>query len=396
MNILFLTKEYNHKKLPHSGGIGTFIKTLAAELTQRGHKVYVFGSAKKNITFDDNGVLVHFEKSFYRKKRFYELAKSLTKKINILHYQHQNVLDQERKYIAKRLKKFIVANKLQIDIIEAHDYDGLFKFLAPMPFVVRCHGSAAFLNKHFDHPIDQFKIRGEHSAFEKAEHIVAVSSFAKTANEKLFGKIGIRKIYNSIDPAQFIPDDSAVIKDSIFYFGTLSEKKGVKCLCNIFNEIYKKRPQTSLHIIGRNDSYWNYLKNEVLSPEARDSVTYYGAKPFPEIIDYLKKAELFIFPTKGETLGLVFIEAMALEKPIIISDIQVSEEIIEHGEDGYIAKNNEDFIILALQLLEDKELGKSIGKNARKKVLEKFTLDRMTDETLAYYQEVIDSYNTLK
>lgn len=391
MTILFLTKEYNHEKLPPSGGIGTFIKTLAKELTNKGHKVYVFGISKKSIDFSDEEVTVHFEKSFFRKNRHFDLIKSLSKKFK-LYKLHQYILDKERKYIARQVQKYIKKNTLTIDIIEAHDYDGLFKFLNPeIPYAVRCHGSAAFLEKYFGYDIDVFKINNEHSAFKRAENIIGVSDFCKTASEKLFGKNNIKLIYNGIKYQDFHFDKiEPIIENSIFYFGTLSEEKGAKAVCEIFNEVNKLRPETTLHLIGRNNNYWEFLKSDILTPQAAEKTIYYGTKTFPEIIDYIKKAHLFLFPSHGENLPLAFIEAMALSKPIIISDIQVSEEIIDHGKDGYIAKNKQEFINYTLRLLDDKVLCEQIGENARNKVIAKFSLDKMVDETIAYYQQIIN------
>jgi hypothetical protein len=56
MNILFLTKEYYHEKLPNSGGTGSFISGLSKSLVNEGHNVFVFGIEKKSIYIDDFGV----------------------------------------------------------------------------------------------------------------------------------------------------------------------------------------------------------------------------------------------------------------------------------------------------------------------------------------------------
>ena len=69
MTILFLTKEYNHPKMPNSGGAGSFIKIIANDLVSKGHEVHVFGTHKRGLVFQDNGVQLHFVKKF-TKKRF--------------------------------------------------------------------------------------------------------------------------------------------------------------------------------------------------------------------------------------------------------------------------------------------------------------------------------------
>lgn len=52
MNILFLTREYKHQKLPTAGGTGNFVANISKELVKKVHKVYVLEISKKSIDFD--------------------------------------------------------------------------------------------------------------------------------------------------------------------------------------------------------------------------------------------------------------------------------------------------------------------------------------------------------
>ncbi|MEJ2103805.1 MAG: glycosyltransferase, partial [Ignavibacteriaceae bacterium] len=63
-------------------------------------------------------------------------------------------------------------------------------------------------------------------------------------------------------------------------------------------------------------------------------------------------------------------------------------EIIEHGKNGLLI-SPEDYVSLAkaiVTLLNDEAFMESIGRNARKRVLEKFSVDRMASETAEYYE----------
>ena len=113
-------------------------------------------------------------------------------------------------------------------------------------------------------------------------------------------------IYNGIDTKVFSPDSSIeTIDQSIFYFGTLSDAKGVNTLAKTFNEVVKLYPKATLHLIGKGKAYWDYLCEHVLSGDAKKQTTYYGTKQLYELPKLLCKANLICLPTNGETFAIL-------------------------------------------------------------------------------------------
>ena len=150
----------------------------------------------------------------------------------------------------------------------------------------------------------------EQKALENASKIVAVSEFSAQAIQEMYSIDTHKVIYNGIDTNVFSPDSSVeTIDQSIFYFGTLSDAKGVHTLAKIFNEVVKLYPKASLHIIGKGKAYWNNLYENILSPDAREQTVYYGAKQLNELPKLLRKANLICFPTKGENFPFSFYKA---------------------------------------------------------------------------------------
>jgi glycosyltransferase involved in cell wall biosynthesis len=392
MNILFFTSEYNHYKLPASGGAGTFIKILAKELSLRGHKVFVFGiSENKNIKFNDDKVEVNFI-YYYQKRIVDSIIKRLFRQtifVSDFFVKYRKI--KNRRYWAEELKKYLIDKN--IDIIEAWDYQGDFLFLNKLnlPLVIRCHGSAAIFKKHFNYlGYKNYLIEIEKMAIKKSNNLIAVSEYSKKINQEYFKKKNIKLIYNGIDTNLFKPNtNESIIKYSIFYFGTVSEQKGLKRLAEIFNKIALINPLATLHIIGRGEKYTNYLKDNILNEGALKKTRFYGPIERELLPKKLSKAHVIVLPTQGENFPFSFLEAMSLEKPLIVSNIDVSKEIIDHTVNGYIATTDEDFINYIELVFTNDSKSNLVSKRGRETIIENFTLEKMTYNTLDYYKKII-------
>jgi len=107
--------------------------------------------------------------------------------------------------------------------------------------------------------------------------------------------------------------------------------------------------------------------------------------------EILGKSDLFLLPSEDESFGLAALEAMSCEVPVVASNIGGLKELISHGIDGYLIEVG-DVKALAqysLKILQDPRLQGEFGKNARQKVLEKYTPDKIVPEYEDLYNEVL-------
>lgn len=391
MRILFFTNEYSHPELPPNGGVGTFFKTISYALKSQGHEVFIYGFSKKKYRVNDNGIEVEFFKQYSKARPIGEFMRSLSSRLNVDSIAEHWLL-KEREYLANRLKAYAKAK--QIDIIQSFTFNGYTAcWDNSIPLVTRFHGSRGFWHYYLGHKEQTLKIAMEKRALEVTPYTVANSYFAKAFIKDYYNVDVDTVISNGIDIDVFSPKPEIPTKpNSIYYIGTMSEAKGVKDLALIFNKVVTVNPIATLHFIGRGEHYWQYLKSEVLSPEALKNTTYFNHLPLSKIPQKLSEASVIAVPSKGETFGFTIVEAMALEKVTIVSDIPVAKEIIDHGVNGLIAKDNDDFATLILKVLSEPEKYEDLRKNARRKVLNNFTHQRMTEETVAYYKKILNQH----
>ena len=104
----------------------------------------------------------------------------------------------------------------------------------------------------------------------------------------------------------------------------------------------------------------------------------HGKRNKVEVQSWLNKADIFLLTSVYEGIPNVVLEAMAMELPVVTTKSGGVDEVIEHGIDGLIAPlyDVDAIVLLIEQLINDKTLFEQIGKQARKKILADYTLER--------------------
>lgn len=379
MKIAFLTPEYPHWKTGVSGGIGTSIKNLAVGLLAEGCsvQVLVYGQ-KEDGVFDDNGICIQQIKNIkWKGLSWYFTRKKLENIINALY-----------------------SNK-EIDLVEAPDWTGITSFISPKkcPVVIRLNGSDTYFCHLDQRPVKWINKFHEKRAIRKADALLSVSKFTADTTNKVFGfdqKFTI--IPNCIDLIAFRPDTGNNSNaDTILYFGSLIRKKGLLELPFIFNEVIDKYPKAKLVLVGkdvpdivsRNPSTWEMMQG-LFTERALINVDYMGAVTYQKIKKYINEATVCVFPTFAEALPVSWIEAMAMQKPIVASNIGWATEVMDDGINGFLVHptHHLEYANRIIQLLENVQLQKEFGMAARKKVTEKFSIAVVAKESLSFYKKV--------
>jgi len=107
--------------------------------------------------------------------------------------------------------------------------------------------------------------------------------------------------------------------------------------------------------------------------------------------EILGKSDLFLLPSEDESFGLAALEAMSCEVPVVASNIGGLKELISHGVDGYLIEvgDAEALAQYSLKILQDPRLQGEFGKNARQKVLKKYTPDKIVPKYENLYNETL-------
>ena len=379
MNIAFLTPEYPHPTIGGSGGIGSSIKYLTRALTRMGHKVTVLlYQQPKEEVIDDSGVEIRRIKNV----KFKGLSWWLTRK------KLERIIDDLHK-------------SGEIDLVEAPDWTGITSFIQPKkcPLVIRLNGSDAYFCHIEGRPSKWINRFHERRALRKADGIISVSAFTGKSTQDIFNlPLNYHVIHNGIDVQEFTPDHNRVEKARILYFGTLIRKKGVLELPLIFNRVHQSDPSTELILVGNDsaditsgsNSTWA-LMQPLFELKALKDVYFLGPKAPEDLREEIQKATICVFPSFAEAFPLSWLEAMAMEKAVVASNIGWGTEIINHGVDGFLThpKDHDQFAQYIIELINNTDLTRQLGKNARKSAVNKFSHNLVAHQSLEFYKTII-------
>lgn len=316
----------------------------------------------------------------------------------------------------------------QADIIHCHTWythlAGIFsRELLQVPLILTTHS----LETHRPWKVEQlgngyFLSRWiENKAYNTADGIIAVSKQMKQDVIEAYGvdpnKVTV--IHNGIDPEFYQPtfDANLLLELGIdpnipfvLFVGRITRQKGISGLLEAA-KYFNKNCQIVL-CAGAPDTKEIELETEQLIAnlkQDREGVVLISEMlPREKIRVLYSHARVFACPSLYEPFGIINLEAMACETPVVGSHVGGIPEIIVEGETGYLVslesisrtdfnpKNPEIFqkaFAEKINLLLDNEvLAKQLGKAGRVRVLNIFSWKSIAKTTFDYYQKVIDGF----
>lgn len=378
MKIAFLTPEFPNSKSAASGGLGTSLFNLAHELRRNGQEIFVvLYRQEQDAIFVEDGIEIHCVAS--RKYLLFQWFRY-------------------RKFLEKYVNDLISAK--QIDLVEAPDWTGTTAFInLNAPLVIRFHGSDAY----FCH-LEGRKQRLINFVLEKlgvhaADAFIAPTAFAGKISKRIFNvEKPVETIHYGLELSKFDnPHPEIFEKGLILYIGTIIRKKGVLELPDIFREVLESVPDAKLVLVGQDSadlqtgskSTWKLVERE-FGPLS-ESVHYAGKIPYESVQDYIRKANVCVFPTFAETLGMVTIESMAMSKAVVNSNIGWANELLVDGESGFLVHphDHRQFASRIIDLLEDDALCVAVGKSARNRVAALFDIRKTARQNIDFYEKVV-------
>ena len=374
LNIVFLSHEY---PLWASGGVGTFLQTFGRAMAAEGHGITILGVGDKREEeqLDDQGVkLIRLSKNESRLPNFLYNSVQLNKRLRALHKEHP------------------------IDIIESAELGlGIISKKHPAKKVIRMHGGHHFFAESENRGINWRKGKLEKRSFKRADAFIAVSHYVKSHTQKYlsYQNKPLAVINYPIDTDITIPKVE-VKPNTILFAGTVCEKKGVRQLIEAFKLVRTKYPKKKLDLYGR-DWYYpdgsSYIENlqKTYDTSYFENVTFHGAVPREELNRHYAEASLCVFPSHMETQGLVTLEAMLLEKPVIFSEYGPGPETINHGETGLLCDvyNPKDIAEKITFIIQHPEEAETMAKAGRKEVLKKYKKDSILEQNIVFYNSLL-------
>ncbi len=257
-----------------------------------------------------------------------------------------------------------------------------------IPFVVTVHGLDAYSTQQVPGWFGRRCSGVSEDVYRAAARVICISEqVARRVREGLGDLANIRVVYNGVDSSLFSPGDAPLV-NVILSVGNLIPIKGHELLLRSVAAITPAHPQVECRIIG-DGSERDRLQELARELRIADRVHFLGRRPRAEVAEAMKECALFALPSYYEGLGNVYLEAMSAERPAIACRGQGIEEVIRHGENGWLIepKNLTDLTAALHALLSDQPLREKLGRNGRQTVLQGYTLAHQASRLLSIYRE---------
>lgn len=378
MNIGFFTNTY----LPAVSGVTSAIENYRQELERQNHNVFIFAAKYPNYQ-DKNPNVFRFKSIDLNYKISYPLPiisssriGKIVKKINldIIHTHHFFLSGQIAWYYARKLKLPL--------IFTYHTRYDLYTHYVPLPQEIAKPLTRLLSTLYANScdaviaPVESVKNLLLEYKVKKPIFVIPsgidINKFQKTKNGEK-----IRKRYN-------------IGRDKILLLtvSRLTPEKNLSFLLKTFQKINKKKKNTYFMIVGDGPEK-EKLKKESIKLGINEKVIFTGKVLNQKMSLCYSAADIFLFSSSTETQGLIFIEAMASEVPIISIKAKGAQDIITNGENGFLTSNNiDDFAQAVLKIIEDENLRKKMSKKAKRKA-QYFSIENSTKKLLSLYKRAI-------
>lgn len=239
-----------------------------------------------------------------------------------------------------------------------------------------------------------------------ANSLYTAAAFARDGTRR-----PVRTVYNGIDLARFDPSSCSrdETRQSLGYeestvllgvVGQITPWKGQEDAVQTLALVRRDLPEARLLIVGEpkftaaatrydNAAYDSGLRRLVVELGLGESVRFLGERR--DVPALLHACDLVLVPSWEEPFGRTVVEAMAMERPVLATNVGGPVEIVTDGEDGVLLAPRQPaaWAEAILRLAARPDLREQLGRRARRKVSTTFTLDAHVQAVVAAYREVL-------
>lgn len=388
MNVTFICNE-----LPPApaGGIGYFVNLFAPALAALGHTVHVVGAYDRDYDWQLPGcevLAVKSRPSLVRRLMQRRFLRHLAPASLIRRLRHKETCSALRQAVRE------LSGTGEPLLVEWPSYEGHCNWSARgICHILRLHG-AAFMLAATDEGSGLKHQASEIATARRIPNWIGVSQWSLDEFRRKTGSPPRRSsvIANPVQPVFFDHFDTRPEAPVVLYAGTLCENKGDDRLARAANTFLPKFPAARLMYIGRHSEKRAEFVRSLIDPSLQDRVAFSGAISQPALARAMQGSSVFALPSRVETFGMVYAEAMASGLPVVGGNATGIPEVVPDGEAGILVDANDVAAISQAveRLLASESLRREMGERGRRIAAEHYSLDACVRKSVAFYAACLE------
>ncbi len=389
MRIGMLSWEYPPRIV---GGIARHVEELSQALVRRGHEVHVFTADHPDTAEHEVVEGVHLHRARGDDAPTPDFVSSIL---------HLNFQMARMFYQTQRLVPF--------DLVHAHDWlvtqsADLLKKTLDLPLISTIHATEAGRNQGIHNALSRYIAQQEWYLTYQSYRVIACSQTMRHEVGGLFQVPDdkIDTIPNGIDGRKFhfeFPPQERMnfrrrlaldFEKIVLFVGRMVPEKGAQFLLEAAPEVLAHYPDAKFVIVGKG-GFLDELKARAAQLKLGHKCMFTGYVDDETLVRLYRVSDCFVVPSLYEPFGIVALEGMAANVPVVASDSGGLWEIVEHDVSGITtyAGNPDSLAWGILQVLERPDHGQWLVDNARGRIESIFNWNKIAERTEEAYRRVL-------
>jgi len=388
VRIMMLSWEYPPKSV---GGLAQHVYDLTGALAEIGEEVHLVtvGSHDAPQFENVNGVRVHRVNPY-----------------QVSSHDFANWVSQFNMAMMERAVA-VMNDEGGFNLVHAHDWLVAYtaravKHAFRLPLVATIHATEYGRNYGLHNDLQRHISDVEWWLIYEAWKVVCCSNYMRGELQHVFQVPDdkIRIIPNGVNTTNFQlknrsyrrEDYASPNEQIVLYVGRLVREKGVQVLIDAIPHVLRYHPNSKFVIAGRGP-YEKNLRNQAAAAGVANRIYFTGY-----INDDLRNtlyswASVAVIPSLYEPFGIVALEAMAAQAPVVVSDTGGLGEIVRHGMDGLKAYpgNSQSLADMIIWILNDRKQGENMKRKAFMKVQGEYNWLEIARRTREVYREILNA-----
>ncbi|MFC1908325.1 glycosyltransferase family 4 protein [Chloroflexota bacterium] len=360
----------------YPGGVVNHISCLERYFTEMGHEVRIIAPASKAVrSFGDRFIRIGTPRPIPGSGSVCRITISL--------------------WLSSKIKSVLERENFDI----CHLHEPLMPMLcttvlrlAKTPTVGTFHASGGRPWYSIGTPVGKLLLK---KWFRKLDCKIAVSPIAMEYVNKHFPD-DYHIIPNGIDTKHFYPEVLPMEgfndgKKNILFVGRMEKRKGLNYLLEAYKLVKREIPDSRLIVVGPGNRLRHKYEKQIKHIGLED-VNFIGYSSYRDLPRYYKAADVVCAPATGwESFGIVLLEAMAVGKPLVASNIDGYSSVATDGVEGLLVppKSPQGIAGALLSVMKDSSMQQQMGSRGRLKALE-YDWEQVAKRVLDCYLAVLN------
>jgi glycogen(starch) synthase len=399
----FLSREYPPQKV---GGVGRYIRQLAASVAALGHNAHVItpGDGHDRVDFEDLVWVHRVAVRDHPPAAVRDQSSIVPKQI----WSHSATMLNEIRRVAQRRPISGVYAPIWDCEGAAILRDGSFPLMVGMQTTLRFwmqSNPSRVADPQFAADFIAPMLALESELLTDASSLHAISTAIVGGIEAVYGiSLASRAFVAPLGLADYrllpaipAPNARPGITVRVLFVGRLESRKGIDILLESALEVLSRFADVQFDIVGNDrlpgasgQTPRAIFEADTRAEAIRDRVVFHGEVNDDALRGFYAACDIFVAPSRFESFGLIFVEAMMYAKPVIGCRCGGMPEIIVEGETGLLAEpgDQRSLVTCITRLLEDVGLRQRLGEAGRQRYEHLYTPERMARDVVAAFNKI--------